>query len=102
MIFFIEASSQSSIKTWVAKADLHIDSSSVSIGTITFTQKDVHLAPVRVTGILKNLIPNTRYHGFHVHMFALPDGEWNCSHAGDHWNPYGTNLFHSFSVFFYH
>ncbi|CAF5135409.1 unnamed protein product, partial [Rotaria sp. Silwood1] len=46
-------------------------------------------SPVRVTGILFNLIPNTKYHGFHVHSLALPHGEWNCSKAGDHWNPYG-------------
>ncbi|CAF2127318.1 unnamed protein product [Rotaria magnacalcarata] len=75
---------------WVAKANLHIDSSSVSVGTITFTQKDIPLAPVRVAGTLKNLTPNTKYHGFHVHMFSLPDNEWNCANAGAHWNPYDT------------
>ncbi|CAF3448374.1 unnamed protein product [Rotaria socialis] len=86
----IKGSSHYSMNVWVAKANLHIDSSSVSIGTITFIQKDIPLAPVRVTGTLKNLTPNTKYHGFHVHMLSLPDNEWNCAGAGAHWNPYDT------------
>jgi hypothetical protein len=56
---------------------------------LIFTQTDFLGSTVRVTGILFNLMPNTRYHGFHVHTFALLDGEWNCSQAGEHWNPYG-------------
>ncbi|CAF5049362.1 unnamed protein product, partial [Rotaria sp. Silwood1] len=83
-------SSQSQEKTWIAKADLHNDSSPLSVGTLTFTQANVVGSPVRVTGTLTNLEPNTRYHGFHVHMFALPDGIWDCSQAGAHWNPYET------------
>ncbi|CAF1442799.1 unnamed protein product [Rotaria sordida] len=78
------------MKTWVARADLHADSSSLPAGTLIFTQADFLGSPVRVTGTLINLIPNTKYHGFHVHMFGLPNGEWNCSKAGDHWNPYST------------
>lgn len=77
---------------WIARADLRADSSLLSTGTLIFTQPDIIGSPVRVTGRLFNLMPNTRYHGFHVHLFALPDGEWNCSKAGDHWNPYGEIL----------
>ncbi|CAF3979332.1 unnamed protein product [Adineta steineri] len=90
MIFFIEGSFQSSAKTLIAEADIHIDSSPVSIGTLTFTQRDFPPAPVRISGTLKNLIPNTRYHGFHVHTFALTEGDWNCNHVGAHWNPFNT------------
>ncbi|CAF3374944.1 unnamed protein product [Rotaria sp. Silwood2] len=91
MIFFIEGSSQSSIKQWIAKANVHIDSSAISAGTITFIQEDLPLASVRVIGKL-NLTSNKKYLGFHVHMFSLPDDQWNCSYAGPHWNPYGTHL----------
>jgi hypothetical protein len=80
------------MRTWIARADLHADSSLLPTGTLIFTQSDILGSPVRVTGRLFNLMPNTRYHGFHVHMFALPDGEWNCSRTGDHWNPYGDTL----------
>ncbi|CAF0895700.1 unnamed protein product [Rotaria sp. Silwood1] len=79
-------------KTWIAKADLHNDSSPLSVGTLTFTQANVVGSPVRVTGTLTNLEPNTRYHGFHVHMFALPDDIWDCSQAGAHWNPYASTI----------
>ncbi len=68
------------------------------MGTLIFTQADFLGSPVRVTGTLFNLMPNTQYHGFHVHMFALLDGEWNCSRAGDHWNPYGTISFSSLAI----
>ncbi len=78
-------------RTWIARADLHADSSPFPIGTLIFTQPNIPGSPVRVFGQLFNLIPNTKYHGFHVHNFALPNGEWNCSRAGDHWNPYGTS-----------
>ncbi len=78
------------MRMWVARADLHVDASPLPIGTLMFTQSDYVGSTVRVTGTLFNLIPNTRYHGFHVHTFALLDGELNCSNAGDHWNPYGT------------
>lgn len=80
------------MRAWIARADLHADSSSLPIGTLIFTQPDFLGSSVRVSGSLFNLIPNTRYHGFHVHMFALPDGEWNCAKAGDHWNPYGNRI----------
>lgn len=84
--------------TWTARADLHADSSAFPIGTLIFTQPDFLGSNVRVTGSLFNLMPNTRYHGFHVHMFALPDGEWNCARAGEHWNPYGTIICTSCSL----
>ncbi len=74
---------------WVARADLHADSSFLPVGTLTFIQTDILGSSVRVTGKLFNLMPNTRYHGFHVHMFALPNDELDCTKAGDHWNPYG-------------
>lgn len=80
------------IRAWIARADLHADSSPVPIGTLVFSQPDFLGSSVYVSGSLFNLIPNTRYHGFHVHMFALPDGEWNCAKAGDHWNPYGNTV----------
>jgi hypothetical protein len=31
-----------------------------------------------------------------MHMFALPDGEWNCTKTGDHWNSYGIISFFFF------
>ena len=83
-------SSQTTI--WNARADLHADSNFLPMGTLLFTQLDGPNAPVRVTGRLTNLVPNTEYHGFHVHIFALPDFELNCSMAGDHWNPYGFSI----------
>ena len=93
-------SSAFEMRTWVARADLHADLSSISMGTLMFTQADFLGSPVRVTGSLTNLIPNTRYHGFHVHMFGLADDEWNCSQAGDHCNPYGTISFSSLRMSF--
>jgi Cu/Zn superoxide dismutase len=93
--FSLSASFPFEMMTWVARADLHVDSSPMPIGTLIFTQPDFLGSTVRVTGTLFNLIPNTMYHGFHVHTFALPDGEWNCTKAGEHWNPYGTISFSS-------
>jgi hypothetical protein len=83
---------------WVARADLHADSFPIPMGSLIFSQADSPGSPVSVTGTLFNLIPNTQYHGFHVHMFPLFGGLLNCSYAGEHWNPYG-NLFLPSSFF---
>lgn len=73
---------------FIAKADIQSDSIGNYLGTITFTQMERD-GPVRIHGELKNLIPNTRYHGFHVHQLRLPEGERNCSLTGPHFNPFG-------------
>lgn len=89
------------LRIWTARADIHADASSSYIGTLIFTQPDLVGSPVHVTGILKNLIPNTRYHGFHVHAYPIPENRWNCSEAGDHWNPYGMHQCDMVSVLIY-
>ncbi|CAF4227238.1 unnamed protein product [Rotaria magnacalcarata] len=69
-----------------ATANIHVDSTSVAVGTVLFHQRDAN-SPVRVVGILDGL-KNNSVHGFHVHRDPLMNGELNCTAAGPHFNPY--------------
>ncbi|CAF2074360.1 unnamed protein product, partial [Rotaria magnacalcarata] len=71
-----------------ATANIHVDSTSVAVGTVLFHQRDAN-SPVRVVGILDGL-KNNSVHGFHVHRDPLMNGELNCTAAGPHFNPYST------------
>jgi len=71
-----------------ATATVHIDSNTTSIGTVSFFQQDAG-SLVAITINLTNLTASTT-HGFHVHEFGLPNGVYNCTAAGAHFNPYNT------------
>ncbi|CAF0944884.1 unnamed protein product [Didymodactylos carnosus] len=69
-----------------ATATLHPDSNSSAKGFVIFTQLNPSSSVV-VRGIINGLVPNTQYHGFHVHE-KNPGNTTNCTAAGAHFNPY--------------
>ncbi|CAF1247570.1 unnamed protein product [Adineta steineri] len=72
----------------MAYAKIYLDSSNTVAGHLTFMQSESHL-PVVIKGQISNMTANT-VHGFHVHQNPLGNGEFNCTAAGPHFNPYNT------------
>ncbi|TFK28076.1 hypothetical protein FA15DRAFT_665861 [Coprinopsis marcescibilis] len=71
----------------VTKAIVVLKSDGGITGTVVFEQSS-NKTPVKVTGTLKGLDPNS-LRGFHVHETGdLSDG---CISAGAHFNPFGKN-----------
>ncbi|CAF0968470.1 unnamed protein product [Didymodactylos carnosus] len=70
-----------------ARANVHLSDSKTSIGTLYFIQGQ-RSSPVIIRGNLAGLIPNTTYHGFHVHTSKVDDQRPNCTAANAHFNPF--------------
>jgi len=70
-----------------AVSTLHSDSGSTTRGFLVFTQFTPK-GSIIIRGIIEGLIPNTTYHGFHVHEMNGGNTTTNCTTSGPHFNPY--------------
>ncbi|CAF0904743.1 unnamed protein product [Adineta ricciae] len=72
-----------------ATANVQLDGTSQSIGTLQFYQSDPSSA-VKITGAL-SLSNASSNLGFHVHAVGVSESMPNCTGAGSHFNPYNTS-----------